>query len=86
MNEKQYDFSLADASSKPYAWMVDGVDKEDVREMGAEQYVEEYARTAINATNYSDGESDEDVYRRWREDTWEYDQAVAWIEQWLGED
>ena len=27
-----------------------------------------------------------DSYRRWREDTWEYDQAVAWIEQWLGED
>lgn len=87
MNEERFDFSLADASSQPYAWMVDGVDKEEAREWGsAEDYVENYARVGINATNPGDGESDEEIYRRWREDTWEYDQAVAWIEEWLGED
>lgn len=85
MDDERFDFSLADPSSQPYAWMVEGVDKAEAREWGsAEDYVENYARVGINATNYSD-ESDEEIYRRWREDTWEYDQAVAWINEWLEE-
>lgn len=70
------EFTLQDASSKPYAWMLEGVDLDEIDNV--EQWVKDYASTAINATNYSDL-SDDEVMAEWLE-TGELEQAMAYIE------
>lgn len=75
-------FTLADNSSKPYAWMLENVDMADVKD--AQVYVDNYARMSINATNSSDM-NDADVYTAWREGSYEYEQAIAYVQSRINE-
>lgn len=68
-------FTIADASTKPYAHMVENIDPKDITDPA--EFVESWARTAINATNYGE-QSDEQVYQDWRE-TGEFEVAVRYI-------
>lgn len=77
------EFTLADASSKPYAWMIENVEAGDIEDAG--EFVDQTARTAINATNYDDL-TDDEVYEKWRAETYEFEQAVKYIEGWIAED
>jgi len=75
-------FTLSDASSKPYAWMLESVDMQYIHD--ATEYVEQYARMSINATNYSET-SDADVYQQWRDESYEFEQAVAYVQSRIDE-
>lgn len=70
-------FSLKDQSNKPYAWMIEGVDLNDLAGSVIEEYVLDYVRTSINATNYSD-QTDDEVFATWLE-SGELDEAAAYI-------
>lgn len=79
MFSKASEFTMQDQSSEPYAWMIEGVD-----EVGnVEQYVREYAKTAINTQNYSNAK-DSTVYKVWRA-SGEFEQAVRAINGMLAE-
>lgn len=72
-------FTIADSSTKPYAHMVENMEIEDIE--SAEDFVEGWARTAINATNYGE-KSDYQIYREWLE-TGEFEAAVSYVNQWI---
>ncbi len=78
MFNKASEFTIADNSSSPYAWMIEGLDASDVLAAGSvENFVRGSAKTYINATNNS-GAKDVTVYRVWRSGH-EFDAAVAEI-------
>jgi len=81
-SDTTFEFSLKDMSSKPFAWMLEGV---EISEIGnIETFVEQAARMYINATNYS-GQTDAQVYQTWLDETYEFEQAVRYIrEQTVG--
>lgn len=75
------DFTMADNSSKPYAWMTENI---EVSEIGnVEKFVREYVKTSINTQNYSEA-TDKTVYKVWRSG-WEFDQIVSYINEFIAE-
>lgn len=84
MFTKASEFTMKDQSSSPYAWMIEGMDKSDVLKAGSvEQFVREYAKTAISTQNASKAK-DVTVYKVWRSG-WEFNQAVNSIKEMLSE-
>jgi len=74
-------FTIADNSTKPYAHMVENVDADEIE--SASEFVESWARTAINATNYGE-QSDEQIYQDWRQ-TGEFEAAVMYVKRYMSE-
>jgi len=72
-------FTIADSSTKPFAHMVENVEPSDIE--SAENFVDEWAKVAINATNYGD-KSDGDIYAEWRE-TGEFESAVRFVSEYM---
>jgi len=81
-------FSLKDQSSKPYAWMIEGVELEDVERAGVEAWVRDYAKGTIMTFAQCDDSdaNDETIYRNWRRDTYEFEQAVEFISECINEE
>lgn len=74
-------FTIADASTRPYAHMIENIDTGDIDD--AATFIENWARTAINATNYGE-KSDYQIYQEWLE-TGEFEAAVSYVNQWIKE-
>lgn len=76
MFSKASEFTMKDQSSSPFAWMIEGMEEEDVLAAGSvEKFVREYAKSAINAQNESKAK-DHTVYKVWRA-SGEFEQAVC---------
>lgn len=69
-------------SSRPYAWILEGVSMEDVTD--AAEYVREYARNTINATNYSEDVTDDELFAAWLE-TGELEAATDYVKSKINE-
>lgn len=70
-------FTMQDQSSKPYAWMIEGVEFEEISSYGVARWIREYVKTCISVQNYSKA-SDKGVYRVWRSGS-EFDQICQFI-------
>lgn len=77
------EFTMKDQSSSSYAWMIEGVELDEVEGMGVKAWVREYVKTAISTQNYSNA-SDQGVYKVWRSGS-EFDQIVKYIEGLIAE-
>jgi len=78
MNAKT--FTLKDLSSKPYAWILEGVDLEVIDD--AVEYIETYVKGIINGANYGDygDQTDDELYTEWRESD-EFEEVVEFVRQ-----
>jgi hypothetical protein len=82
MNKKSvetFEFTMKDTSGS-YCWLLEGsTDLRDVEAMGVSEWVKATAIILIIGENYGDT-SDEQVYQTWIDDTYESEQAVAFIQ------
>lgn len=77
-------FSIADQSTAPYAWMAENVDLKDIAKMGVAEYVEAHVKQQIASINLSD-DSDAVVYALWLT-TGELEAACAYLTRAIIED
>lgn len=67
-------FTMKDQSTEPYGWMIKGVDIASVAKMGAKKYVKAMAEQAI------DGMDADTTVNEWMDDSFEFEEAVAYIQ------
>ena len=85
MYTKANEFTMEDSISKGFAWTLEGVELEIVKEMGVEKYVREYVKSTIASTNTETKATDATIYKVWRSESGEFDAIVKYIESRLAE-
>lgn len=84
MTNETFEFTMKDLGGS-YGWLLEGAtDLHDVEVIGVEDWIETTAKTLIGGQNYGDT-TDEQVYQTWIDDTYEYEQAVAFMQSKIDE-
>jgi hypothetical protein len=84
MTNETFEFTMKDASGS-FGWLLEGsTDLRDVEATDVKTWVEATAKMMISGANYSDT-SDGAVYQSWIDDTYEFDEVVAFLQSKIEE-